>query len=142
MYKIQKIVKQIPSMSLFVLLMGFSCWRPNVPSIPKNVILFIGDGMGVSHITAAMTVKGKLNLEEFKVAGLLTTYCENRFITDSGAAATALATVCLATAWAGAVAEAGGAAWAGGTGTMPPDCRAGLALAMHRPGDTDLMSSR
>ncbi len=92
MYKTQKIVKQIPIMSLFVLLMGFSCWRSNVPSIPKNVILFIGDGMGVTHITAARTVKGKLNLEEFKVAGLLTTHCEDRFVTDSGAAATALAT--------------------------------------------------
>ena len=92
MYKMQKIVKQIPSMSLIVLLMGFSCWRSNGSSRPKNVILFIGDGMGVTHITAAKTVKGRLNLEEFKVMGLLTTHCEDRFITDSGAAATALAT--------------------------------------------------
>jgi alkaline phosphatase len=92
MYKVQKIVKLILSMNLFVLLISFSCWRSNVPSIPKNVILFIGDGMGVTHITAAKTVKGNLNLEEFKVAGLITTHCEDRYVTDSGAAATALAT--------------------------------------------------
>ena len=92
MYKIQKNMKLILSISLFVICISFSCWRSNAPSVPKNVILFIGDGMGVTHITAAKTVKGKLNLEEFKVAGLITTHCEDRYVTDSGAAATALAT--------------------------------------------------
>lgn len=61
-------------------------------AVPKNVILFIGDGMGVSHITAGKTVKGVLNLERFKTLGLLTTHSQNAFVTDSAAAGTALAT--------------------------------------------------
>jgi alkaline phosphatase len=59
---------------------------------PKNVILLIGDGMGVSHITAGKYVKGSLALERFKTAGLLTTYSQNALVTDSAAAGTALAT--------------------------------------------------
>jgi len=59
---------------------------------PKNIILFIGDGMGVSHITAGKIVKGVLNLESFRYSGLLTTHSRNAFITDSAAAATAMAT--------------------------------------------------
>jgi len=59
---------------------------------PKNIILFIGDGMGVSHVTAGKIVKGVLNLESFRTLGLLTTHSRNAFITDSAAAATAMAT--------------------------------------------------
>jgi len=59
---------------------------------PKNIILFIGDGMGVSHITAGKIVKGVLNLESFRTSGLLTTHSRNALITDSAAAATAMAT--------------------------------------------------
>jgi alkaline phosphatase len=59
---------------------------------PKNIILFIGDGMGVAQITAGKIVQGKLNLERFSVMGLVTTNSENNLITDSAAAATALAT--------------------------------------------------
>ena len=59
---------------------------------PKNIILFIGDGMGVAQITAGKIVQGKLNLERFSVMGLVTTYSENKLVTDSAAAATALAT--------------------------------------------------
>jgi alkaline phosphatase len=58
----------------------------------KNIILFIGDGMGVSQITAAKVVRGKLNLDRFSVMGLVTTYAANSLITDSAAASTALAT--------------------------------------------------
>ena len=61
-------------------------------TIPKNIILFIGDGMGVAQISAAKTVKGSLHLEQFKVSGLLTTYSSDSLITDSAAAGTALAT--------------------------------------------------
>ena len=59
---------------------------------PKSVILLIGDGMGVSHITAGKYAKGNLALERFKTAGLLTTYSQNALVTDSAAAGTALAT--------------------------------------------------
>jgi alkaline phosphatase len=60
--------------------------------VPRNVILFVGDGMGVSHVTAGKIAGGSLNLERFKVMGLLTTYSQDALITDSAAAATALAT--------------------------------------------------
>lgn len=59
---------------------------------PKNIILLIGDGMGVAHVTAAKTVGGSLNMERFKTAGLVTTHPANNYITDSAAGATAMAT--------------------------------------------------
>ncbi len=62
------------------------------PVFPKNIILLIGDGMGVSHITAGKIVKGVLNLESFRYLGLLTTHSQDAFITDSAAAGTAMAT--------------------------------------------------
>jgi len=62
------------------------------PVSPNNIILLIGDGMGVSHITAGKIVKGVLNLESFRYMGLLTTHSQNAFITDSAAAGTAMAT--------------------------------------------------
>jgi alkaline phosphatase len=62
------------------------------PVYPKSIILLIGDGMGVSHITAGKIVKGVLNLESFRYLGLLTTYSQDAFVTDSAAAGTAMAT--------------------------------------------------
>jgi len=59
----------------------------------KNVILLIGDGMGITHIYAAMTVsETPLNMEKFEYTGLQKTYSASDYITDSGAAGTALAT--------------------------------------------------
>lgn len=60
--------------------------------VPKNVILFIGDGMGVSHLTAAKITKGKLQMERLGVGGLLMTHSTSSLVTDSAAAGTALAT--------------------------------------------------
>jgi alkaline phosphatase len=60
---------------------------------PKNIILMIGDGMGVAQIYAGMTAnKGHLNIERFQTIGFSKTYSGNDFITDSGAGGTALAT--------------------------------------------------
>lgn len=65
----------------------------DVPKLPKNIILMIGDGMGLSQITAGMYRNGnKLNLERCKVIGLIKTSSENDLITDSAAGATAFAT--------------------------------------------------
>ena len=59
----------------------------------KNVILMIGDGMGLPDVYAAMTVSEKpLNIERCKIIGLQTTFSADNYITDSGAAGTALAT--------------------------------------------------
>jgi alkaline phosphatase len=60
--------------------------------LPRNIILFIGDGMGVAHITALKTVLGTVHLESFKTIGLLTTHATDGYITDSAAGATAMAT--------------------------------------------------
>lgn len=61
-------------------------------TVPTNIILFIGDGMGVSQITAAKTVKGSLHIEKFQQVSLVTTNSANRYVTDSAAAGTAIAT--------------------------------------------------
>jgi alkaline phosphatase len=59
---------------------------------PKNIILMIGDGMGITQITAGMYLNGnKLNLEEFKYIGLQKSYSSSDLVTDSGASATAFA---------------------------------------------------
>jgi alkaline phosphatase len=58
----------------------------------KNIILFIGDGMGVSQVFSGMTAnKGNLNLEYLKYIGFSKTQAYDDFITDSGAGATAIA---------------------------------------------------
>ncbi|MCB0632036.1 MAG: alkaline phosphatase [Lewinella sp.] len=52
----------------------------------------IGDGMGISQITAGMYYNGnRLNLEEFPVVGLHKPYSSSNLITDSAAGATAFA---------------------------------------------------
>ncbi|MCK5148036.1 alkaline phosphatase [bacterium] len=66
-----------------------SCTNKNTS--PKNIIFLIGDGMGVAHITAALTTGGSLNLERMPVGGLITTYSSNEYVTDSAAGGTALA---------------------------------------------------
>ncbi|HPG41864.1 MAG TPA: alkaline phosphatase [bacterium] len=59
---------------------------------PRNIILLIGDGMGVAHVTAAKTVNGTLNMERMTGGGLSVTYSANNYVTDSAAGGTALAT--------------------------------------------------
>ena len=59
----------------------------------RNVIFMIGDGMGLPDVYAAMTVSDKpLNIERCSVTGLQKTFSADDYITDSGAAGTALAT--------------------------------------------------
>lgn len=64
------------------------------PSV-RNVILLIGDGMGHNHIALARhrTVgsEGRLHMERMPIIGQLRTHSANRAVTDSSAAATALA---------------------------------------------------
>lgn len=73
---------------------------PSYPHLPdnqiKNIILFVGDGMGLSHLTAArvhwLGADGRLHIERMPVTGLATTHAVDNLITDSAAAGTALAT--------------------------------------------------
>lgn len=62
------------------------------PKKPKNIILLIGDGMGLTQLYAGFIAKnGHLNVERCKHIGLQKTYSANDLITDSAAAGTALA---------------------------------------------------
>jgi len=59
---------------------------------PKNVILMIGDGMGLAQVYAGLTANGgHLYLENFKHIGFSKTYSSDNYITDSAAGGTALA---------------------------------------------------
>jgi len=60
---------------------------------PVNLILFIGDGMGVSHVYAAMTVsENDMTFPSFPVTGFSKTHSANSYSTDSAAGGTAIAT--------------------------------------------------
>jgi alkaline phosphatase len=62
-------------------------------SKPKNIILLVGDGMGLAQIYAGFTVNhGQLNLLSIKNIGFSKTNSATNYITDSGAGGTALAT--------------------------------------------------
>lgn len=59
---------------------------------PKNIILMIGDGMGLTQISAGMYMNNnKLALEKFHYIGLHKCYASDDLITDSAAAATSFA---------------------------------------------------
>ena len=59
---------------------------------PKNVILHIGDGMGLPHVVAAMAEREQpLNMERCTHTGLSKTYSASHYVTDSGAGGTAIA---------------------------------------------------
>ncbi len=60
---------------------------------PRNLIIFIGDGMGLSHVYAAMTVGGnEMTFPAFPVTGFSITHSLNSYSTDSAAGGTAIAT--------------------------------------------------
>jgi len=87
-------------LSAAILLVGFTygCTQSNeenssAPDKVENVILFIGDGMGVTQVYAGMSVsKEPLVFEEFRHIGFQTTFSASDYTTDSGASGTALAT--------------------------------------------------
>jgi alkaline phosphatase len=58
----------------------------------RNIVLMIGDGMGVSQIFAGMTAnRGHLNLEYLKTIGFSKTQSADNYVTDSAAGGTAIA---------------------------------------------------
>jgi alkaline phosphatase len=61
----------------------------------RNVILCIGDGMGLNQVALARLTatgpNGKLHMERLPVNGLVRTHSANRLITDSAASGTAIA---------------------------------------------------
>ena len=59
---------------------------------PKNIILLIGDGMGIGQIYAAYTAnKGNLNIFNMNVIGFSHTQSFSDYVTDSAAGGTAIA---------------------------------------------------
>ncbi len=68
----------------------------------RNVILFVGDGMGISTLTAARILEGQkrgepgeensLSFEEFPNLALIKTYCVNQQTSDSAPTMTAIVT--------------------------------------------------
>lgn len=59
-------------------------------SKPKNIVLLIGDGMGLSQVSASLFYNtGKTNFERFSTIGLIKTSSSNELVTDSAAGATA-----------------------------------------------------
>ena len=56
-----------------------------------NIILMIGDGMGLTQITSGMySNNNKTALEDFKYIGLSKTHAHDNLVTDSAAAGTAM----------------------------------------------------
>ena len=92
-------MKKTPNLLLAaILIASLISWSPSNKSGPeeitevRNIVLMIGDGMGLSTIYAAMTVShNPFNIERCNMIGLQKTFSSDNYITDSGAAGTALA---------------------------------------------------
>jgi len=77
-------------------------WSPGTPERARNVILFVGDGMGVSTVTAARILEGQLrgergeenvlSFEEFPHLALSKTYTVNQQVSDSAPTMSAIMT--------------------------------------------------
>ncbi|MDP7033008.1 MAG: alkaline phosphatase [Planctomycetota bacterium] len=65
-------------------------------SAPKNVIIMIGDGMGLNQVALGRILAGDpgtpLSFEKLPIRGYLSTHSSSHIVTDSAASATALAT--------------------------------------------------
>jgi len=60
---------------------------------PKNIILFIGDGMGTAQVFAGITANGdELNMQNMTHVGFSKTQSADDYVTDSAAGGTALST--------------------------------------------------
>ena len=79
-------------LTILILFFTGSCTADEDPK-PRNIILLIGDGMSFAHVQAGMLASDTpLNIEQFRHIGFIQTSSANAFVTDSGAAGTALAT--------------------------------------------------
>jgi len=95
LFNLIQIMKRILSFIFTLLVLLFICSSSygKPAEKVKNIILLIGDGMGVAQIYAGYTAnKGKLNLEKAQYIGFSKTSSANNYITDSGAGATAIST--------------------------------------------------
>lgn len=81
-------------LSLLLFECTYAQGKKNSESKPevKNVILLIGDGMGVAQVYSGITANKGLNFEKAQFVGLSKTYSASSYVTDSAAGGTALAT--------------------------------------------------
>lgn len=89
-------MSQRPVHITVLVLFIFFCSCPVLAAPPKNVILLIGDGMGFEQVKAAgIYANGEPDsfcFEAFPYRAQVTTYSADSAVTDSAAAATAIAT--------------------------------------------------
>jgi alkaline phosphatase len=82
-------------LSYFIFGCGGGQHVPLTGPAANNIILLIGDGMGAEHRKAARWISagetGKLSMDDMPVTGSLQTHSADSSITDSAAAATAMA---------------------------------------------------
>jgi alkaline phosphatase len=84
---------KMPAVVLGGLVLVCAVAQTTVAAQPKNIIFFIGDGMGPEQVKAANYYNGgALSFESFPNTGFLTTYSADASVTGSASAATALAT--------------------------------------------------
>jgi len=91
----KQLLSTLSILFIFLLLGACTPAENQQPSVekPKNIILMIGDGMGISQVYAGMTAsESPLVFHKFKHIGLQTTFSASDYVTDSGASGTALAT--------------------------------------------------
>ena len=77
---------------LLLLLITLFCFTVQSQNSKRpNIIMMIGDGVGLSHISSGMYSNNNYtSLERSKYVGLIKTHSSNRLITDSAAAGTAM----------------------------------------------------
>jgi len=88
----KKVLLVVSLMVITCFTLTFKGYPANDDAVPKNIILLIGDGMGVGLVTSAKVVAGNLNLEKLTTVGLLTTHAQDAFLNTSEGSGTALAT--------------------------------------------------
>ena len=86
-------MKKLLYIYLFVSLLLLVSVKANSETLarPKSIILYIGDGMGVSQVTAAVMMGIGDNFLRFKNGGFSITRSSDSWITDSAASATSMA---------------------------------------------------
>jgi alkaline phosphatase len=93
--KFARIFKLLRLFPVFLMVFLFSMPSQAQKKIkyPTNIILFIGDGMGVTQLYSGLTLNhGQLNLAKFTSIGFSKTYSASDYVTDSGAGGTAIST--------------------------------------------------
>ena len=79
-------------LNIFYLTIGFLLLGCQPQKKPLNIIFLIGDGMGLSQISAGILANNNASaLEEFTSIGLVKTHANDNLVTDSAASGTAMA---------------------------------------------------